>query len=155
MIFRINSQSLPSFINLPLIKLHKHHLKTYTKGTLVCVTFQNLSFYFTVNIGKMLTVIIRLICLIIILLSASLKTLAYVLGHLLMAKNGSHQRSNRHVLQKISYIKDTYLYLMLFAALSNVVCLYNASFLPMISATAFYFHVLSWFIDTQFVYFMY
>ena len=39
-------------------------------------------------------------------------------------------------------------YLMLFAALSNAVCLYNASFLPMISANAFYFHVLSWFIDT-------
>ena len=39
-------------------------------------------------------------------------------------------------------------YLMLFAALSNVVCLYNASFLPMISAIAFYFHVLAWFIDT-------
>ena len=38
-------------------------------------------------------------------------------------------------------------YLMLFAALSNAVCLYNAS-LPMISAIAFYFHVLSWFIDT-------
>ena len=33
-------------------------------------------------------------------------------------------------------------YLMLFAALSN------AYFLPMISAIAFYFHVLSWFIDT-------
>ena len=32
-------------------------------------------------------------------------------------------------------------YLMLFAALSNAVCLYNASFLPMISAIAFYFHV--------------
>ena len=39
-------------------------------------------------------------------------------------------------------------YLMLFAALSNAVCLYNASFLPIISANAFYFHVLSWFIDT-------
>ena len=39
-------------------------------------------------------------------------------------------------------------YLMLFAALSNAVCLHNASFLPMISANAFYFHVLSWFIDT-------
>ena len=39
-------------------------------------------------------------------------------------------------------------YLMLFAALSNAVCLYNASFSPMISAIAFYFHVLSWFIDT-------
>ena len=35
-------------------------------------------------------------------------------------------------------------YLMLFAALSNAVCLHNASFLPMISANAFYFHVLSW-----------
>ena len=39
-------------------------------------------------------------------------------------------------------------YLTLFAALSNAVCLHNASFLPMISANAFYFHVLSWFIDT-------
>ena len=46
-------------------------------------------------------------------------------------------------------------YLVLFAALSNAVCLHNASFLPMISAIAFYFHVLSWFIDTKFVYFMY
>ena len=39
-------------------------------------------------------------------------------------------------------------YLMPIAALSNAVCLHNASFLPMISANAFYFHVLSWFIDT-------
>ena len=39
-------------------------------------------------------------------------------------------------------------YLMLFAALSNTVCWHNASFLPMISAILFYFHVLSWFIDT-------
>ena len=39
-------------------------------------------------------------------------------------------------------------YLMLFAALSNAVCLYNASLLPMIYANAFYFHVLSWIIDT-------
>ena len=39
-------------------------------------------------------------------------------------------------------------YLMLFAALSNAVCLHNVSFLPMVSANAFYFHVLSWFIDT-------
>ena len=39
-------------------------------------------------------------------------------------------------------------YLMLFATLSNAVCLYNASFLPMISAIPFYFHVLSLFIDT-------
>ena len=39
-------------------------------------------------------------------------------------------------------------YLMLFAALSNAVCLYNACFLPLISANAFYFHALSWFIDT-------
>ena len=34
-------------------------------------------------------------------------------------------------------------YLMLFAALSNAVCLHNAPFLPMISAIAFYFHALS------------
>ena len=34
-------------------------------------------------------------------------------------------------------------YLMLFAALSNAVCLSNASFFPLISANAFYFHVLS------------
>ena len=46
-------------------------------------------------------------------------------------------------------------YLMLFAALSNAVCLHNASFFPLIFANAFYFHVLSWFIDTWFVYFMY
>ena len=39
-------------------------------------------------------------------------------------------------------------YLMLFAALSNTVCLHNASFLPMISANSFYFHALSWFIET-------
>ena len=39
-------------------------------------------------------------------------------------------------------------YLTLFAALSNAVCLHNASFLPMIPANDFYFHVLSWFIDT-------
>ena len=39
-------------------------------------------------------------------------------------------------------------YLMLFAALSNAVCLSDASFLPIISAIAFYFRVLSWFIDT-------
>ena len=39
-------------------------------------------------------------------------------------------------------------YLMLFAALSNAVCLYNASFLPLIYANDLYFHVLSWFIDT-------
>ena len=41
-------------------------------------------------------------------------------------------------------------YLMLLAALSNAVCLHNASFLPLIFANAF-----SWFIDTYFVYFMY
>ena len=45
-------------------------------------------------------------------------------------------------------LKKVLAYLMLFAALSNAVCLYNASFLPMISTIAFYFHVLSCFIDT-------
>ena len=40
-------------------------------------------------------------------------------------------------------------YLLLFAALSNAVCLYNASFfLPLIFANAFCFHALSLFIDT-------
>ena len=39
-------------------------------------------------------------------------------------------------------------YLMLFATLINAICLYNASFLPLISANAFYFHALSLFIDT-------
>ena len=38
-------------------------------------------------------------------------------------------------------------YLMLFAALANAVCLYNA-FFPLISANAFYFHALSLFFDT-------
>ena len=45
-------------------------------------------------------------------------------------------------------------YLMLFAALSNTVCLYNA-FFPLIFANVLCFHVLSLFIDIQFVYFMY
>ena len=39
-------------------------------------------------------------------------------------------------------------YLMLLAALSNAVCLYDASFLPMISAIPFYFHVFSCFFLT-------
>ena len=41
-------------------------------------------------------------------------------------------------------------YLMLPAALSNAVCLYCAFFffLLLIFANAFYFHALSWFIDT-------
>ena len=38
-------------------------------------------------------------------------------------------------------------YLMLFAALSNPVCLHSA-FFPFISASAFCFHALSWSIDT-------
>ena len=39
-------------------------------------------------------------------------------------------------------------YLMLFAALSNAICLYNAFFLLLIFANAFCFHALSWFVDT-------
>ena len=39
-------------------------------------------------------------------------------------------------------------YLMLFAALSNAVCLHNAYFLLLIFVNAFCFHALSWFIDT-------
>ena len=39
-------------------------------------------------------------------------------------------------------------YLMLLAALTNTVCLYNASFFSFISANSFYFHALSLFIDT-------
>ena len=39
-------------------------------------------------------------------------------------------------------------YLMLFAAIYNAACLYNASFFPFISANAFCFHALSWFIVT-------
>ena len=39
-------------------------------------------------------------------------------------------------------------YLLVFAALSNAVCFHDASFFPMISAIAFYYHVLCWFIDT-------
>ena len=51
-------------------------------------------------------------------------------------------------------------YLMLFAALSIAVCLYNASFflffifLPFISADDFCFHALSWSVDTWLVCFM-
>ena len=39
-------------------------------------------------------------------------------------------------------------YLMQFAAISNAVCLHNVFFAKMILAIAFYYHVLSWFIDT-------
>ena len=39
-------------------------------------------------------------------------------------------------------------YLMLFAALSNAVCLYNAFFFAIGCCKCFLFHVLSWFIDT-------
>ena len=39
-------------------------------------------------------------------------------------------------------------YLMLLAALSNAVCLCNASFFAIDSVNAFCFHALSWFIDT-------
>ena len=47
-------------------------------------------------------------------------------------------------------------YLMLFAALSNAVCLYDAFFsLLLIFANAFCYHALSWFIDKYFVYFKY
>ena len=38
-------------------------------------------------------------------------------------------------------------YLMLFAALTNSVCLNNASFFSLICANAFYFHALSLFIS--------
>ena len=37
-------------------------------------------------------------------------------------------------------------YLMLFAALSNAVCLHNA-FFPLIFANALCFHALSWFVE--------
>ena len=46
-------------------------------------------------------------------------------------------------------------YLMLFAALSNAVCLYNVFILffsLLIFADAFCFHALSWFIDTVFLF---
>ena len=46
-------------------------------------------------------------------------------------------------------------YLMLFAALTNAVVCIMLLFLPLISANAFYFHVLSLFIDTYFVYFIF
>ena len=39
-------------------------------------------------------------------------------------------------------------YLNLLAALSNSVCLHNVFFLLLIFANAFYFHALSWCIDT-------
>ena len=46
-------------------------------------------------------------------------------------------------------------YLMLFAALADAVFCIMLLFLPLISANAFYFHVLSLFIDTQFAYFIF
>ena len=47
----------------------------------------------------------------------------------------------------ILYIYILLEYLMLFAALSNAVCCIMLLFLPLISANAFCFHALSWFID--------
>ena len=44
-------------------------------------------------------------------------------------------------------------YVMLFATLSSAVCLYNAFYF--ISANAFCFNHLSWFLDLWFVYFEY
>ena len=38
------------------------------------------------------------------------------------------------------------------ACLLNAVCLQNAFYLPLISANAFYFHALSWFIDTVYLF---
>ena len=57
----------------------------------------------------------------------------------------------------VCLFKCSVLYIMLFAALSNAVCLHSAFFLflPLIFANAFCFHALSWYIDTQFVYFKY
>ena len=46
-------------------------------------------------------------------------------------------------------------YLMLLAAFSNAVCLYNVSFFIIDFANAFCFHALSWFIYTYLVYFKY
>ena len=44
--------------------------------------------------------------------------------------------------QRSIYICVLYMFVIIY------VCLYNASFLPLISANAFYFHALSLFIDT-------
>ena len=44
-------------------------------------------------------------------------------------------------------------YLMLFAALSNAVCLYNA-FFAIDFCKCFLFHALSWFIDTIFFFYV-
>ena len=46
-------------------------------------------------------------------------------------------------------------YLMQFAALTSAVCLYNASFLPLISANAFYFNALSLLTHSLFISFLY
>ena len=42
-------------------------------------------------------------------------------------------------------------YLMLFAALTNAVCLNNAFFVSLICANAFYFHALSFYISFFFI----
>ena len=46
-------------------------------------------------------------------------------------------------------------YLMLFAALFNAICLYNAFIMPLTFSNAFCFHSLSWVNDTLFNYFKY
>ena len=47
------------------------------------------------------------------------------------------------------------LYIMLYIVLAYIMLFYQMLlFLQLISANAFYFHALAWFIDTLFVYFM-
>ena len=75
--------------------------------------------------------------------------LLYMMLYLLLAY------SMLHIVLAYLMLHIVLAYLTLLAAVSNAVCSYNASFLPMISANAFYFHVLSLFIDTYVVYFMY
>ena len=63
---------------------------------------------------------------------------------------------NRDCLTLLMLLYIMLAYLMLFAALSNAVCLYNAFFflifLPLILANTFCFHALSWFIDTVYLF---
>ena len=81
-----------------------------------------------------------MVCLVIALLMVFLK------NALLCVKKA--KLINHDCLHILMLLYIMLAYLMFIAALSNAVCLHNASSLPMISANAFYFHVLSWFIDT-------
>ena len=79
--------------------------------------------------------------------------MAFLKNALMCSKKIKNSKLDNHDYLPILVLLYIILYimldcLMLFATLSNAVCLYNTlSFLPLTFANAFCFHALSWFID--------